>query len=69
MKISARNKLHGMITDVTKGATTAHVRIDLGGGAVITCLDHQRSGRRIEAQEGREGLRGHQGDRCDVGLD
>jgi molybdopterin-binding protein len=36
MKISARNKLHGTITDVTKGATTAHVRIDLGGGAVIT---------------------------------
>jgi molybdopterin-binding protein len=36
MKISARNKLHGTIVDVTKGATTAHVRIDLGGGAVVT---------------------------------
>jgi molybdopterin-binding protein len=36
MKISARNKLHGTITDVTKGATTAHVHIDLGGGAVVT---------------------------------
>ena len=36
MKISARNKLHGTIVDVTKGATTAHVRIDLGGGATIT---------------------------------
>ena len=34
MKISARNKLHGTIVDVTKGATTAHVRIDVGGGAV-----------------------------------
>ena len=30
MKISARNKLHGTIIDVAKGATTAHVRIDLG---------------------------------------
>ena len=36
MKISARNKLHGTIVDVTKGATTAHVRIDVGGGAVVT---------------------------------
>jgi molybdopterin-binding protein len=36
MKISARNKLHGTIADVVKGATTAHVRIDLGGGAVVT---------------------------------
>ena len=36
MKISARNQLHGTIVDVTKGATTAHVRIDLGGGAVVT---------------------------------
>ena len=36
MKISARNKLHGTILDVTKGATTAHVRIDVGGGAVVT---------------------------------
>jgi molybdopterin-binding protein len=36
MKISARNKLHGTITDVTKGATTSHVHIDVGGGATIT---------------------------------
>ena len=36
MRISARNKLHGTISDVTKGATTAHVRIDLGGGSVVT---------------------------------
>jgi molybdopterin-binding protein len=36
MKISARNQLHGTIVDVTKGATTSHVRIDVGGGAVLT---------------------------------
>jgi molybdopterin-binding protein len=36
MRISARNKLRGTITDVTKGATTPHVRIDLGGGATVT---------------------------------
>jgi molybdopterin-binding protein len=35
MRISARNKLHGTITDVTKGATTAHVHIDLGHGVTV----------------------------------
>jgi molybdopterin-binding protein len=29
MKISARNRLKGTIVDVQKGATTAHVRIDV----------------------------------------
>ncbi|MBV8850115.1 MAG: molybdopterin-binding protein [Methylobacteriaceae bacterium] len=36
MKISARNRLKGKITDVKKGATTSHVRIDVGNGAVVT---------------------------------
>ena len=36
MKISARNRLKGKIIDVVKGATTAHVRIDIGGGIVVT---------------------------------
>jgi molybdopterin-binding protein len=36
MKLSARNQLKGKIVDVTKGATTSHVRIDIGGGAVVT---------------------------------
>jgi molybdopterin-binding protein len=36
MKLSARNVLKGRIVDVKKGATTAHVRIELPGGAVIT---------------------------------
>lgn len=30
MKLSARNVLKGKIIDVTKGATTAHVKIDVG---------------------------------------
>lgn len=36
MKISARNQLKGKVVEVKKGATTAHVRIDIGGGAIIT---------------------------------
>jgi molybdopterin-binding protein len=36
MKISARNKIKGTVVEVHKGATTAHVRVDIGGGAVLT---------------------------------
>jgi len=36
MKISARNQLQGTIVEVVKGATTSHVRIDIGNGAIIT---------------------------------
>ena len=36
MKISARNVLKGRIINVTKGATTAHVKIDIGGGVIVT---------------------------------
>jgi molybdopterin-binding protein len=38
MKISARNILKGKIVDVTKGATTAHVRIDIGGTVVTASI-------------------------------
>ncbi len=36
MKLSARNQLKGKIVAVTKGQTTAHVRIDLGNGMIVT---------------------------------
>ncbi len=36
MKISARNQLPGKVVEVVKGATTAHVRIDVGGGRIVT---------------------------------
>lgn len=36
MKISARNTLKGNIVEIIKGATTSHVLIDIGGGAVVT---------------------------------
>jgi len=35
-KISARNQISGKIIEVKKGQTTAHVRIDVGNGIVIT---------------------------------
>lgn len=36
MKISARHTLKGKIVEVPKGATTGHVRIDIGNGVVVT---------------------------------
>ena len=36
MKLSARNILPGKVVKVTCGATTAHVKIDVGGGRIVT---------------------------------
>ena len=36
MKLSARNQLKGKIVNVAKGATTSHVRIDIGSGIIVT---------------------------------
>ena len=36
MRLSARNQFKGKIVAVNKGMTTAHVRVDIGGGVVIT---------------------------------
>ncbi len=36
MKLSARNMLKGKVTQVTKGQTTAHVKIEIAPGAIVT---------------------------------
>jgi molybdopterin-binding protein len=36
MKLSARNVLKGRILQVTKGQTTAHVKIEVAPGVVMT---------------------------------
>ncbi len=41
MKISARNRLKGKIVEVTKGATTSHVRIDIGGAIVTASITNE----------------------------
>jgi molybdopterin-binding protein len=38
MKLSARNRLKGKILDIRKGATTSHVRIDIGGQVVTAAI-------------------------------
>ena len=41
MKISARNRLKGKIVEVKKGATTAHVRIDVNGTVVTASITNE----------------------------
>ena len=41
MKISARNVLKGTIVEVTKGSTTAHVRIDIGGAVITAAITNE----------------------------
>ncbi|MCB4768934.1 TOBE domain-containing protein [Ancylobacter sp. Lp-2] len=36
MKLSARNVIPGKVVAIQKGATTAHVRIEIAGGQVLT---------------------------------
>ena len=45
MRISARNQIKGTVVEVKKGATTSHVRVDIGNGQIVDLLDHQRGGR------------------------
>ena len=41
MKLSARNQLKGRIVGVTRGATTSHVRIDIGGPIVTASITNE----------------------------
>ena len=41
MKLSARNVLKGKVVAITKGATTAHVRLDIGGMTVTSSITNE----------------------------
>ncbi|WP_378944470.1 molybdopterin-binding protein [Mesorhizobium sp. ANAO-SY3R2] len=41
MKLSARNQIKGKIVEVTRGATTSHVRIDIGGPVVTASITNE----------------------------
>lgn len=44
MKISARNQIAGTVLSVTPGAVSATVKIDIGGGNVVTSsITHEAS--------------------------
>jgi molybdopterin-binding protein len=52
MKISARNKLKGRILDVKKGATTAHVRLEIAAGQIITAAITNEAVEELELKVG-----------------
>ncbi|AHB48933.1 transporter [Hyphomicrobium nitrativorans NL23] len=41
MKLSARNVLQGKIVEIVKGATTAHVKIDVGGTTITASITNE----------------------------
>ncbi|WP_295896053.1 TOBE domain-containing protein [uncultured Bartonella sp.] len=41
MRISARNILEGKIVAIKKGATTAHIRIDIGGPIITASITNE----------------------------
>jgi molybdopterin-binding protein len=53
MKISARNVLPGKIVEVVKGATTAHIRLDVGGTIVTASITNQ-SVDNLKLEKGKE---------------
>jgi molybdopterin-binding protein len=36
MKISGRNFIPGIVVEIKEGATTAHVRVEIAGGSILT---------------------------------
>ena len=53
MRISARNVLRGTVVGVELGATTAHVRLDVGGTIVTDTLALRLCGRSLPAADRR----------------
>jgi molybdopterin-binding protein len=41
MKLSARNIIKGKVVEVTKGATTAHVKINIGGQVITSAITNE----------------------------
>lgn len=41
MKISARNVIKGTVVEVVKGATTSHVRIDIGNAVITSAITNE----------------------------
>ena len=52
MKLSARNQLKGKIIEVKKGATTAHVRMDVGN-QIITASITNESADELKLEKGK----------------
>jgi molybdopterin-binding protein len=54
MKISARNRLKGVITSIKEGAVNGIVTIDIGGGNIVTATISMDSIKELELEVGKE---------------
>lgn len=54
MRLSARNRIRGTVAEVTKGRTTAHVRFDLGTGAIVTAAITNEAADELGLEVGQE---------------
>lgn len=54
MKLSARNQFPGKLVDIKKGQTTAHVRIAIGGGVIVTASITSEAVDELDLREGDE---------------
>lgn len=54
MRISARNVLKGKVEKISRGAVTAHVRIDVGNGVVVTASITNEAVEDLKLVEGEE---------------
>lgn len=56
MKISARNQLKGKVVKVEKGAVNAIVKLDIGGGNVISATVSLESVKELGIKEGKKAV-------------
>jgi len=52
LKLSARNQFAGSVVEVTKGATTSHVRIEIAPGIVVTAAITNESAEELGLRKG-----------------
>jgi len=54
MKLSARNQLKGKIIDIQEGAVNGIVKIDIGGGNVISATISMNAIKELELKVGKD---------------
>ena len=56
MKLSARNVLRGRVVRVVRGTTTGHVKLDIGGGVIVTASVTMEAVRELRLRKGDRAL-------------
>jgi molybdopterin-binding protein len=56
VKLSARNVLKGRVVAVVRGATTGHVKLDIGGGVIVTASVTMEAVRELRLRKGDRAL-------------